>query len=455
MGRYKSCNHILTSLLGLFIILAFNSCERSKEFNQGDQDTYLKVYPKSENQRSYHIQPLADGSFWAVTTEDTSFSGEVFEIVYINHFDKNGLLQKSKRLSIHTYKQGVLKTKISNGHLRVMGRFIGSRLWKFGYYELDKQGELVGGFNPLLESSFEETVIESNPNEWLFTQSAAINTQLEGNYFRRGFRIYNSDESNWNGSRWPGCYISKEDFADSISPIYGVIYDFSEAKADGDFRIYKTIGEFILPDFADNSNIQLGIFTIKQKRDDALLWSIERETEITNISLFNHWGKSPSNNALLHCWTLHNGNVYTVSGPHYKSEKTYKYPADKSRSIQSGLVIRNFDAETQQLNFQKNINIPYSVTINSVEAEPSGNIYLTGYIYNDELNTQPVIVCLNNSGDLQWVNQLNNYQIGSFNAIAEDDNGHLYITGSTNAFGVDSYDLNLLMIKCSQKDGKF
>lgn len=444
--------------LGIYILLVCIiglGCKRNITVAPTGQTTFLNVFPEPENQSAYYVKAIPGVGFYAITSKDTSYAGYGFEVIYVNHYDINGKLVSSQRLNIHNFIQGALITEIPNGYIRVHGRKIGSRLWDFGYYEIDPTGKVVGEYTMLTESGFQETLTEENPNEWLHMGSASMNISLEGNYNNRSMRLYNSNINNWPGSGWPGCLIKGSLFNDSIRPFYGAVYNFTEATDDGDYRVYKLIGDFILPPFTEQSNTAFGIFTIRQKRDDNLLWNIVRETEVSNISVFNHYPNETTNSGLLHCWLHSTSKIHTISGPHYKSGKKWSYPANLNASKRNDLVYRCFDSENQNMLVQKTLNFNSTVIINNICEGQSGNIYLLGYKLNDAFNTQPLVACITDGGKLLWEQKLNNFLYGSYFSASEDNNGHVYIIGTTNSFGVGSYGNDIIVNKCNQKNGRF
>jgi len=441
-------------MLGVISII-FWSCKRTESVNPMKQSTFLHVHPNEGNQIGHFIKEIPNVGFFVVSTEDTSYAGYGFQIVYVKHFDLEGKLTESKRLNIHNFIQGALISELPSGNLRIHGRLFGSRLWKFGFYEIDQTGNQIGGFRMLTESGFDESLVEENPNEWLHQDASSMVISLEGSYSKRTLRLFNSNDENWPGSGWPGCVLNASLFEDSIRPTYGAVYDFSEAENDGEDRIYKVIGDFILPPYSDQSNTAFGIYTVRQKRDDQLLWNKIRETRISDFKLFDHYAGEKTNQGLTQAWLKTENKVITVSGPHYKSGRKWSFPADRPRSLRSDLTLRVFGSETQQLLLEKQLRLTQPVTIESIHVGESGRMYLTGYIFNGSKNTQPIAVCLSKNGNMLWTQQLNNLQYGSYNSAFECSDGTVLLGGWTNSFGSNQYGADILVSKCNQENGKF
>lgn len=441
-------------MLGVISII-FWSCKRTESVNPMKQSTFLHVHPNEGNQIGHFIKEIPNVGFFVISTEDTSYAGYGFQIVYVKHFDLEGKLTESRRLNIHNFIQGALISELPSGNLRIHGRLFGSRLWKFGFYEIDPMGNQIGGFRMLTESGFDESLVEENPNEWLHQDASSMVISLEGSYSRRTLRLFNSNDENWPGSGWPGCVLNASLFEDSIRPTYGAVYDFSEAENDGEDRIYKVIGDFILPPYSDQSNTTFGIYTVRQKRDDQLLWNKVRETRISDFKLFNHYNGEKTNQGITQAWLKTENKVITVSGPHYKSGRKWSFPADRPRSLRSDITLRVFESETQQLLLEKHLRLTQPVTIESIHVGESGRMYLTGYIFNGSKNTQPIAVCLSSNGNMLWTQQLNNLQYGSYNSAFECSDGTVLLGGWTNSFGSNQYGADILVSKCNQENGKF
>lgn len=434
-------------------ILSFVSCKRTQTYQSEQQVTFLQTYPEEGSQRAWFVKEIPNTGFFVISSKDTSYSGFSFQVIYLKHFDLIGNLVQSQRLNIHNYIQGPLISKSTNGNYRLHGRFIGSRYWKFGYYEINEAGKLVGSFNVISESGVNEGLIEKNPLEYLYKDEAKLFVDYDGIYDNRTLELENAYD---NPYAWgPGCFVRSSLFADSIRPVYGAIYDFSEAENDGDERTFKVIGDFIYPPFSDESNTGLGIYTVKQKRDDNLNWLFTRETRVETFHLFDHFKEERTNQGLLHAWLKTSDKLMAVSGPHFSGpSKKYYTTADRESSMRNGLTIRIFDPNTQDLLVERNINLPYSVRIQSLHEGKSGRIYLAGYIDNADNNTQPLGICLNQSGRISWVHRLNNLEYGTYYAATECSDGSVLFAGFTNAFGSGFYNSDILIVKCNQENGK-
>ena len=446
--------HHWALVLGM-IMISFYSCKRTETVNPTKQLTFLHVHPHEGNQSVYCIKEIPNVGFFVISTEDTSYAGYGFQIVYVKRFDLEGKQIESSRLNIHNFIQGALISELPNGNLRIHGRLFGSRLWKFGFYELDPSGNPIGDFKVLTESGFDETLTEENPYEWHHQDASSMVVSLEGSYSKRTLRLFNSNDENWPGSGWPGCVLNTSLFEDSISPTYGAVYDFSEAENDGDERIYKVIGDFILPPYSDQSNTAFGIYTVRQKRDDQLLWNKIRETRISDFKLFDHYAGEKTNQGLTQAWLKTENKVITVSGPHYKSGRKWSFTADRPRSLRNDLTLRVFESKTQELIRERHLRLSFPVTIESIHEGESGKLYLVGYVYNGTKNTQPLAICLGNNGNLLWTQQLNNLQYGSYNSAFECSDGTVLLGGWTNSFGTNQYGTDILVSKCNQENGKF
>lgn len=434
-------------------ILSFVSCKRTQTYQSEQQVTFLQTYPEEGSQRAWFVKEIPNTGFFVISSKDTSYGGFSFQVIYLKHFDLIGNLVQSQRLNIHNFIQGPLISKSTNGNYRLHGRFIGSRYWKFGYYEINEAGKLVGSFNVTGESGVNEGLIEKNPLEYLYKDEAKLFVDYDGIYDNRTLDLENAydDPYTWG----PGCFVRSSLFADSIRPVYGAIYDFSEAENDGDERTFKVIGDFIYPPFSDESNTGLGIYTVKQKRDDNLNWLFTRETRVETFHLFDHFKEERTNQGLLHAWLKTSDKLIAVSGPHFSGpSKKYYTTADRESSMRNGLTIRIFDPNTQDLLVERNINLPYSVRIQSLHEGKSGRIYLAGYIDNADNNTQPLGICLNQSGRISWVHRLNNLEYGTYYAATECSDGSVLFAGFTNAFGSGFYNSDILIVKCNQENGK-
>jgi len=78
--------------------------------------------------------------------------------------------------------------------------------------------------------------------------------------------------------------------------------------------------------------------------------------------------------------------------------------------------------------------------------DPSGNIYVTGKIYNESKDADDVIlVKYNSDGEIQWNKTWGGYSDDEGYAIDIDSLNNLYIVGKTKSYGTnDSYDICLL-----------
>ena len=444
---------VIRIIIVWFAIVSFISCRRTQTYQSKQQVTFLQTYPEEGSQRAWFVKEIPNTGFFVISSKDTSYGGYSFQVIYLKHFDLNGNLVKSQRLNIHNFIQGPLISKSTNGNYHLHGRFIGSRYWKFGYYEINEAGKLVGSFNVISESGVSERLIENNPLEYLYKDEAKLFVEHDGNYDNRTLELENFNDP-WHA--WgPGCFVRSSLFADSIRPVYGAIFDFSEAENDGDERTFKVVGDFIFPPFSVESNTGLGIYTVKQKRDDNLNMNFTRETRVESFHLFNHFKDERTNQGLLHAWLKTNDKLIAVSGPHVSgASKKWNTTADRGSSMRNGLTIRIFDPNTQDLLVERNINLPYTVRIQSLHEGKSGRIYLAGYIHNADNNFQPLGICLSQSGRISWIHKLNNLEYGIYYAAHECSDGSVLFAGGMDAFGLGFYEGDILIAKCNQENGE-
>src|SRR6056300_60095 len=85
------------------ITISFWSCKRTETENPTKQQTFLHVHPDEGNQNAHFIKEIPNVGFFIVSTEDTSYAGYGFQIVYVKHFDLEGKITKSQRLNIHNF----------------------------------------------------------------------------------------------------------------------------------------------------------------------------------------------------------------------------------------------------------------------------------------------------------------------------------------------------------------
>ena len=103
-------------MLGVISII-FWSCKRTESVNPMKQSTFLHVHPNEGNQIGHFIKEIPNVGFFVISTEDTSYAGYGFQIVYVKHFDLEGKLTESKRLNIHNFIQGALISELPSGNL--------------------------------------------------------------------------------------------------------------------------------------------------------------------------------------------------------------------------------------------------------------------------------------------------------------------------------------------------
>jgi len=96
-----------------------------------------------------------------------------------------------------------------------------------------------------------------------------------------------------------------------------------------------------------------------------------------------------------------------------------------------------------QRSLSNDVNYPLA---NTVAIDSFGNVIAVGQIYDSSAAiSRPYIVKFNNSGTIQWQQQLNIR--ATYNGIAVDPSDNIYTVGFTEQFGTGLYDI--YVVKCS------
>jgi hypothetical protein len=205
----------------------------------------------------------------------------------------------------------------------------------------------------------------------------------------------------------------------------GNLYDFvSDIAVDSHHNVYVT-GEI---DFNFDSNPEVDYGTIKYYPDGETAW-VRRYNGPGNLN------DSPC------CLTVDDsGNVYVTgtawSGwSYYDDYVTLKY---------------NSDGDTVWV---KTYNGPgnYQDEPSDLAVDRSGNVYMTGYSTGQDSSYDYATIKYYPNGDTAWVRRYNlsGTSEDKFTAIALDDSGNVYVTGSTSTLKYDT-EGNQIWVAASQ-----